>query len=54
MAWRTSSEANFVLFLVDVVDDDGVDSLVSEWDQESMLGVLTGEREGNVWERGVW
>ena len=31
MAWRTSFEADFVLFLVDVVDDDdSVDSLVSE------------------------
>ena len=35
-------------------DDDGVDSLVSEWDRESSFGVVTGEREGNVGERGVW
>ena len=52
MARHTSFETDFVLFLVDVDDDgDDVDSLVSEWDRESIFGVLTGER-GNVGERG--
>ena len=40
-------------FTIDDDDDGSVDSLVTEWDRESSLGVEMDEREGNVWERGV-
>ena len=50
---QTSVEADCDLFFVSIGEDaGGVESLVTEWDRESSLGVETGDNVGGVGESG--